>query len=248
MGLISNLAALFRPPLPLPAPAAAPAAPMAAPAAAAQAWPQAADIQMLLENLGAHDPAIWAEAMLPAMREREINTPRRIGAFVATCMVESAGFSKLFEDLRYRPETLLRMWPSHFTPAQAYQWGQSGAHVADVQAIANAAYGNRMGNLSPGDGWAFRGRGIVQLTGRAEYRAAGAALGLPLEARPDLAVQPPVAARIAAWYWATHGCNAMADRGDIASWRAAVNGGENGLGEAEVIYQHAERAMQGHAA
>ena len=86
-----------------------------------------------------------------------------------------------------------------------------------------------LGNVQPGDGYTFRGRCYTQLTGRKNYRAAGLALSLPLEEQPDLAVDPEVGLRVAAWYWQTFGCNPLADAWDIPGVTHAVNGGLNGI-------------------
>lgn len=88
-----------------------------------------------------------------------------------------------------------------------------------------------LGNTQPGDGRRFKGRGPIQLTGRTNYRAAGAALGLPLERNPTLAAQHDVGWRIAAWYWRTRGLNALADRGDFLAVTRRINGGTNGLAD-----------------
>lgn len=96
---------------------------------------------------------------------------------------------------------------------------------------SGAAYEWRrdLGNVLPGDGVRFKGRGPIQLTGRANYRMAGAALGLPLEANPGLAARHDVGWRIAAWYWSTRGLNTLADRGDFLGITKRINGGYNGL-------------------
>ena len=114
-----------------------------------------------------------------------------------------------------------------------------------VEQETGQAYEGRhdLGNIRHGDGPRYRGRGWIQLTGRANYRAAGLALGLPLEAVPELAAQVEVAARVAAWYWRTHDCNAAADRGDLEAVTRAINGGLNGLAERRARWAHARTAL-----
>jgi predicted chitinase len=112
------------------------------------------------------------------------------------------------------------------------------------QEIASgAAYEGRrdLGNVRPGDGRRYKGRGPIQLTGRANYRAAGKALGLPLEARPDLAARHAVGWRIAAWYWRTRGLNALADRGDFLGITRRINGGTNGLADRQACLSAVSR-------
>lgn len=96
-----------------------------------------------------------------------------------------------------------------------------------------SAYEGRLdlGNTRPGDGRRYKGRGPIQLTGRANYRAAGAALRLPLEAKPELASQHSIGWQIAAWYWDTRGLNALADRGQFTEITRRINGGLNGLAD-----------------
>lgn len=100
------------------------------------------------------------------------------------------------------------------------------------EAIANNTYANRNGNgnESSGDGWRFRGRGLLQITGK-NYQAAGSGLSLPLEAEPELLEQPEHAARSSAWWWAAHGLNGLADSGSFALITRTINGGMNGQDE-----------------
>lgn len=106
----------------------------------------------------------------------------------------------------------------------------AGLHFFEEIASGEAYEGRRdLGNIHPGDGKRYKGRGPIQLTGRANYRWAGAQLRLPLEAQPELAAQHAIGWRIAALYWQSHGLNALADRGDFLSITKRINGGINGL-------------------
>jgi predicted chitinase len=114
------------------------------------------------------------------------------------------------------------------------QLGHESGSLRWMEELASgAAYEGRrdLGNTQPGDGRRYKGRGPIQLTGRANYRAAGQALGLPLEAEPTLAAQPAVGFRVAVWFWTTRGLNALADRGDFDGITLRINGGYNGLSE-----------------
>lgn len=111
---------------------------------------------------------------------------------------------------------------------------------------SGAAYEGRLdlGNTHPGDGVRYKGRGPIQLTGRANYRAAGRALGLPLEAKPKLAARPSVGFRTAAWFWTSRGLNALADRGDFIGVTRRINGGTNGLSSRQAYYRRALKVIR----
>jgi putative chitinase len=96
-----------------------------------------------------------------------------------------------------------------------------------------------LGNVQPGDGKRYKGRGPIQLTGRANYRAAGQALGIDLEANPERAADVDVGFRVAAWYWTGRGLNALADVGDFREITRRINGGFNGLEHREAYYRRA---------
>lgn len=183
--------------------------------------------------------AAWVDALNAAMERFEINTPERVAEFIAQVGHESAAFTRLEENLNYTATGLRATFPSHFTNAEitAYQhW---------PEAIANRVYAHRMGNgdEAGGDGWAFRGRGLVQLTGRNTYRACGDALGLNLMDHPDLLLLPANAALSAAWFWQSRGCNELADAGDFKSITFRINGGLNGWTERIALFERASAAL-----
>lgn len=187
-------------------------------------------------------PAIaltWAEPLSAAAALHDITTPARVAAFVAQCAHESAGFTRIEESLVYTSaQRIAALWP-RLAPIAAEL-------VRAPQALANAAYADRLGNgpRTSGDGWRYRGRGLIQLTGRDNYRTAGHALGRDLEGQPDLVLQPDVAALSAAWFWSSRGLNAPADRGDINAITRAVNGpGMAGAGERLALYAQAVAAL-----
>jgi putative chitinase len=184
----------------------------------------------------------WARALDGPCKARAIWPGRRLAAFAATIAHESAGGSLLHENLNYSAAGLRKTWPSRFTQAEAEAIGRTPGKPADPQAIAEKVYGGRMGNFEPGDGWRFRGRGLIHLTGRDNYRVAGRALGIALEARPEQAAEWGIAAQIAAWFWSERGCNDLADLGDIEGWRRRVNGGQIGLADVRKRYEAAVSA------
>lgn len=122
---------------------------------------------------------------------------------------------------------------------------ESGGLKYMEEIASGAAYEGRsdLGNTQPGDGTRYKGRGPIQLTGRANYRAAGQALGLPLESNPELATRPDVAFRIATWYWDSRNLNQYADRGDFSSITYKINGGYNGAADRNRLYAMAQSAL-----
>ncbi len=160
-----------------------------------------------------------------ACREFDITTPLRIAHFLAQTAHESALYTALVENLNYGAPGLLATWPSRFDAERA------AAYARQPERIANYVYADRMGNgpESSGDGWRFRGRGILQVTGRATYRDVGWFLGTDLEAEPDLLATPRLAALAAGWYWRSRGINELCDADDVVAVTEAVNGGRHGL-------------------
>ena len=162
-----------------------------------------------------------------AASEWGINTDQRAQMFLAQIAHESAGFTSYDENLNYSADRLLTVFPNYFT----------GANVADYarqpRKIASRVYANRMGNgdEASGDGWSYRGRGLIQLTGLTNYRQASMGLATDFVIAPDLVEIPDMAALVAAWYWNTRGCNELADANDFTGITKRINGGLNGLND-----------------
>ena len=195
----------------------------------------------LLRRLGAHDADAWAPILAATCAAHGIATPRRIAAFLANVMVESGSLGRLVENLNYTTEALLTQWPKRFTPTTAKSLGRGPGRVADQRGIAEAAYGGRLGNGPPGsgDGWAYRGRGLIQLTGKTNYDRFARRIKVPLEALPAHLETRPGAAESAARFWVETGCNDPAEAGEIDKVRVLVNGGTNGLEECRKHYHAA---------
>ena len=182
------------------------------------------------------DPAGWAQALAPALERYEINTKARLASFLAQTGHESSQFNRLVEGLNYKtPLRLMAVWPKRFPTQES-----ALPYVGDAKKLANFVYANRLGNgdAASGDGFRFRGRGIIQVTGRSNYAAAGAALGLKLVDDPDLLLVPANAAMSAAWFWSSRGLNALADDRtddndleDFTEITRRINGGTVGLKE-----------------
>jgi putative chitinase len=160
--------------------------------------------------------------------------PLRVAHFMAQVLHESGGLTIQFENLNYSPERLPKVWPSRFKPKGPLD---PAAFAHNPQALANAVYGGRMGNVGPNDGFTYRGRGLLQLTGRESYQAATTVLRKDFPDAPDFVADPDQVISsqwclaIAAAEWAEKGCNAMADQDDIKAITRAINGGQIGLAE-----------------
>lgn len=175
----------------------------------------------------------------------EIDTVKRLAAFLAQVGHESAGLSRTVENLNYSAQGLLRTWPSRFDERTA------AAYARKPEAIADKVYGGRMGNTESGDGWKYRGRGLIQVTGRAGYEAiTEILLGLtPPDAVPDFVRQPELleqpqwAAMSAGAFWHDHELNDLADRGEMDRMTRVINGGHNGLADRKARYSRALRVL-----
>lgn len=167
----------------------------------------------------------WVDALNETFDRFQIDTPIRQASFIGQCGHECGNFKVLEENLNYRSETLQRLWPKRFDAAKAQ------ACAKNPKLIANTVYSNRMGNRdeASGDGWRFRGRGCIQLTGSANYHHAGKALGVDFIMEPDLVATPKYAALTAGWFWNTHKLNHFADMQDWTGMTKKINGGTIGL-------------------
>lgn len=202
--------------------------------------------QQLLQILPKARPVagIFLPALNRAALRWKIDSRVRMAAFLAQVGHESGQLRSLVENLNYSAEALVRTWPSRFTAQTA------GAYARQPEKIANRVYAGRMGNgpESSGDGWRYRGRGLIQLTGRDNHRAAGLALGLPLVDQPELLEQAEHAAQSAAWWWAKHGMNELADAGRIQDIGSVINTGQpgrvpHGAAERKALYDLALKVL-----
>jgi putative chitinase len=180
----------------------------------------------------------WHHALEQLFPDYEINTANRIAAFIAQCSHESAGFTALKENLNYKAETLTRLWPKLFPAGVAKAY----ASMPNKQeAIANRAYGSRMGNGSEesGDGFKFCGRGLIQLTGRNNYQSFADSLEMDIDDVPEYLATFEGAAQSACWFWEENKLNQWADKGDILTLTKKINGGTIGLEDRIKHYEHA---------
>jgi len=176
-----------------------------------------------LEQLGI-GPKLWLDPLNVAFEKYGMNTPLRQAAFIGQCQHESSNFLHLEENLHYSAVELMKTWPSRFPNINVAM-----QYANNPEKIANKVYEGRMGNNEEGDGWAYHGRGLIQLTGRDNYTKCGTALGFDLVSNPELLVQPKYAALSAGWFFNKHGLNALADSQDYESMTMRINGGTVGL-------------------
>lgn len=161
-------------------------------------------------------------------------TPLRVAHFIAQMMYESGGLTIQFENLNYSPERLPIVWPSRFQPKGPLD---PAAFAHNAERLANEVYGGRMGNMEPGDGFKYRGRGLLQLTGKDSYNEATQILQNSYPNAPDFAADPDAAIsadwclKVAAAEWSSKGCNEKADQDSIRAVTKAINGGLIGLAE-----------------
>jgi putative chitinase len=171
-------------------------------------------------------PPALAPHMSAAATLAGIATPPRLCHWLAQLAHESAGLVRRVENLNYSAERLRQVWPRRFPDAET-----AADYAHQPERLANLVYGGRMGNTLPGDGWRYRGRGLIQLTGRDAYRAVGRLVALDLEGEPDLVLGDAGAAEAAGGFWTWKALNLLADRDDLAAITRAVNGGLNGLAD-----------------
>lgn len=173
----------------------------------------------------------WLSPLWAAMQKFHITTPRRAAAFISNIGVETAGLTVLVENLNYSAQGLANTWPKRYAVDPNQTLGKVPNALAkrlarNPQAIANNVYANRMGNgdEASGDGWRNRGRGLMQTTGADNLKACSKAIGIDVYANPELLEQPEAAALSAAFFFASNGCNELADAGDIGMVVKKING------------------------
>jgi putative chitinase len=191
--------------------------------------PQVAGLK--LDKLKGHVPQVVIDSIPEVASKFGINTPLRVAHFLAQCGHESGGFRVTQENLNYSAKGLNGIFRKYF-PTEA----AAAAYARQPQKIANKVYANRMANGSEasGDGYKFRGRGYIQLTGRDNYTQFGKAIGVDIPSNPDL-VASKYALASAAWFWSKNGLNKLADNGAsdtvVTSITKRVNGGTIGLAD-----------------
>lgn len=168
----------------------------------------------------------WVDALNSTFDRFGILTPIQQASFIGQCGHECGNFKVLEENLNYRAEVLMKLWSKRFPTIEI-----ANEYARNPKKIANKVYASRMGNRdeSSGDGYRFRGRGCIQLTGHANYYHAGNACGQDFVMEPDLVATPMYAAMTAGWFWNTHKLNNFADKKDYVGMTKKINGGTIGL-------------------
>lgn len=184
-------------------------------------------------------PAWVVDPLNQALTVADVTTPQRAAMFLAQLAQESQELTRFEENLNYSAAALVATWPLHFTADLAAQLARQPAR------IANHVYADRLGNgdEDSGDGWKYRGRGAIQLTGFINYLACGMFLQLDLLGHPELAALPAYVFQVAAWFWRVNGLNAFADAGDVAGATKRINGGLTGLSARLSYFARARAAL-----
>lgn len=190
---------------------------------------------------------VWTRALNDAFQRFDINNPQRISVFLAQVAHESGELGRIVENLNYTAKRLIDVWPNRFPTLE-----KAVHYERNPQRLANYVYANRLGNgnEASGDGWRYRGRGILQITGRGNYQTTGQALGLPLESQPEMLEQPDIASLSAGYFWKSRGLNELADDRnddnddeDFRMITKIINGGLNGLKGRKAYWQRAKSVL-----
>ena len=178
----------------------------------------------------------WIEAFDQLLPDYEINTPKRVAAFIAQCAHESGNFRFLKENLNYKAESLMKTFPKYFSDRDT-----ANAYAKQPIKIANRVYANRMGNgdEASGDGYRYCGRGLIQLTGKTNYDWFAASLEISSTEASEYLETFEGAAQSACWFWESNNLNVEADAGDIKKMTKKINGGYIGLDDRIKHYEHA---------
>ncbi|WP_313079106.1 glycoside hydrolase family 19 protein [Atlantibacter sp.] len=200
----------------------------------------------LAAGISAGLAARWFPHIDAAMKEFGITAPADQAMFIAQTGHESVSFSRLVESMNYSVAGLANfVRAGRLTQDQANALGRRSYEKAlpleRQRAIANLVYSKRLGNKAAGDGWKYRGRGLIQITGQANYTKCGTALKLDLVTSPELLEQDRNAARSAAWFYATSGC--LLYSGDLSRITQIINGGHNGIEDRRQRYNRARSAL-----
>jgi putative chitinase len=186
----------------------------------------------------------WYSAMIDALPQYEINTVERVSAFIAQCAHESGGFTLLQENLNYGAKGLTGTFHKYF-PTEA----DAKPYERQPEKIANRVYANRMGNGDEhsGEGWKYRGRGLIQLTGKDNYKRFSHAAfdDDTILDNPDLLLEPYYALHSACWFWNDKMLNDYADTQDLVTMTKKINGGTIGLDDRIHHYNHVVEVLHG---
>jgi putative chitinase len=188
----------------------------------------------------------WYTALVDILPKYGITTSRRLAHFVSQCAHESNNFKSLEENLNYREETLLKVFPRYFGAGKR----NAAEYAKNPEKIANYVYmdefrSSKMGNVNEGDGWRFRGRGLKQLTGRDNYTRFGKSVGMTAEEAAVYVATEKGAIESACWFWNANNLNEIADTDDVTRMTKKINGGDIGLADRQSRYANAISVLGG---
>jgi len=196
------------------------------------------------EILHRSDADEWFDAMVVMFPKYDITTETRVAGFIAQTAHESANYKVLSENLNYSAKALDAIFGKYFKRAGI----DSGKYHRQPEKIANRIYAGRMdnGNTASGDGWRFRGGGILQLTGRYNYTKFGKSIGMSAEDATEYVRTKEGAIESACWFWKENNINNYCDNNDIVGMTKRINGGTIGLADRKKHYAHAVEVLGGH--
>jgi putative chitinase len=190
----------------------------------------------------------WCEELNKALPKYDITTDQRIAGFISQCAHESMDFRVLQENLNYKEATLLKVFPRYFGPGKE----NAAEYAGKPEKIANYVYmdknrskGGALGNVKDGDGWLFSGKGLKQVTGRANTTAFGKTVGMTAEEAAAYLLTKKGALESALWFWGSRNLNEVADTGDQVRLTKIINGGDIGLADRQARYAKAMAALGG---
>ena len=192
-----------------------------------------------------YDVGDWYEALCEMLPKYGITTKRRVAHFLSQCAHESANFKRLEENLNYSAKALRAVFGRYFG---AHPKRNADEYHRNPAKIANYVYMDefrkyKMGNVNPGDGWLFRGRGLKQLTGRDNYTKFGASVGMSAEEAAIYVATKKGAIESACWFWDANNLNEIADTDDVRRMTKKINGGSIGLEDRQKRYTHAMEVL-----
>jgi putative chitinase len=190
--------------------------------------------------------AAWCEELNKALPKYDITTDQRIAGFISQCAHESMDFNAMSENLNYREETLNKVFPRYFGPGKR----NAAEYARNPEKIANYVYmdefrTSKLGNVQPGDGWRFRGRGLKQLTGRDNYTRFAKDYDMTAEEAAVWVETKEGALASALWFWNTNNLNTVADTGSVPALTKKINGGDIGLPDRQARYEKAMAVLTG---
>jgi len=190
----------------------------------------------------------WCAALNEMLPKYGITTDKRIASFISQCAHESSDFRVLQENLNYKEATLLKIFPRYFGPGKE----NAAEYAGKPEKIANYVYMDKnrskagaLGNVKDGDGWLFSGKGLKQVTGRANTTAFGKTVGMTAEEAAEYLLTKKGALESALWFWDSRNLNEVADTGDQVRLTKIINGGDIGLADRQARYTRAMAALGG---